>query len=291
MEISTLSIAPRFEIKDDRFDVGNLANYELYIQLSSDRLRFAVLDASNQTFLWLEDYHIYTPFKESQFIESLKTIYKEHPFLAANFWKSISLSVNSPYFTLIPNTYYNSEDAQKILNFAAGKVVVENEQVFEYKHSKFELVNLFAFDKVWSSWIKEMYPARKIAPVHIVSTLIEGISREKDFSGVHLYFEGNDIFIIYFKETKLYFCNKFYYRTPQDLLYYILFVVNELNLPEDIRITFYGEITSFAENFLEISKYLPNLHFANSPNGLKFSQYFDEVPEHRYYSLFSMGYL
>lgn len=287
MEISTLSIAPRFEIKDDRFDVANLASYELYIELSGDRLRFTVFNSINQTFIWLEDYHIYTPFKESQFVEGLKRVYKEHAFLSANFWKSITFSINSPYFTLVPSAYFTEENASKILDFAVGKSLSDSSEIIDYPHAKFEFVNVFSIDKSWFSWINDAYPSRKVTLVHTISTLIEGITREREFNGLHLYFEGIDISIIYFKDKKLQYCNRFQYRTTQDLLYYILFVINELNMPDDVKITFYGEITSFSENFLEISKYLQNLHFASTPNAIKFSMYFDEVPEHRYYSLFS----
>jgi hypothetical protein len=291
METLNVSISPSFEIKDDRFDANQIADSHLLIEVGRDRFRFAIHHATNNMIMWLEDYQIFSLLTENQLIKTLKTIYKEHPYLTANYWRTIRLTVSSPNFTFLPEEYYHPDETIKYLQFSAGKVLTDTESIYEFKHNKFAAVNIFSIEKELISWFKEMYPAKKITPIHTLSTLIEGIVQEKNLNSLHLFFEDNQVSIIYFKDNKLQFCNRFAYRTSQDLVYHVLFVMNELNLQTDTQTIFYGEVTSFSESYTVLSNSLKNISFANNPSKIKFSQYFDELPEHRYFSLFSSFYL
>ena len=291
METLAINISPSFEIKDDRFDTNQIAESHLLIEVSRDRFRFAVHHSEHDVIMWLEDYHIFSLLAENQLLKSLKTIYQKHNFLSANYWKTIRLTINATNFTLIPDEYYEADEAAKYLSFAAGKNLLEREQIFGFKHSRFGAVSIFGVEKELIGWFREMYPARKITPVPVLGSLIEGIVQDRNNNGLHLYFEDHYISILYFKEAKLHFCNRFQFRTSQDMVYHVLFVMNELSLPIEIPVTFYGEITSFSEGYTKLNESLKNIKFALNPTKLRFSQYFDDLPEHRYYTLFSSYYL
>lgn len=285
-----MNISPNFEIKDDRFDVSQIADCHLLIEVGRDRFRFAVFNTIHNVFQWLEDYHVISILNENQALKAIKNIYQNHHFLAANYWKTIRVSIQSNYFTLIPEEIYQSDDALKYLQFASGKILTDTEQIFDYRHSRFGAVNVFGVEKEIYNWFKDMYPAKKITPTPVIGTLIEGILNGKKVNGFHLYFEENYISMIYFKDNKLFFCNRFFYLTAQDLVYHVLFVMNELGIEHDKPVIFYGEITSFSDTYELLSRSLTNIIFASNPINLSFSQYFDELPEHRYYSLFSAIY-
>jgi hypothetical protein len=67
--------------------------------------------------------------------------------------------------------------------------------------------------------------------------------------------------------------------------------MNELGLPVTTSTMFYGEITSFSDRYIQLRQSLSNVKFALNPTKIRFSQYFDDLPEHRYYTLFSSFYL
>ncbi len=291
MENPVINISPSFEIKDDRFDTNEIAECHLLIEISRDRFRFAVHNGLHEVIMWLEDYHVFSMLHENQLLKTLTNIYQQHPFLAANYWKTIRLSVNINHFTLIPDEYYEADEATKYLNFAAGKIVSESEQIFDFKHSRFGMVCVFGVEKEIIGWFKEMYPARKIEPIPVLGSLIEGIVQDKKNADLHLYFEDYAVTIIYFKDAKLHFCNRFQFRTSQDMVYHVLFVMNELGLQTDMPVTFYGEITTFSDRYVQLSQSLTDIRFALNPKKIRFSQYFDDLPEHRYYTLFSSFYL
>jgi hypothetical protein len=291
LETLATNISPSFEIKDDRFDSNKIAESHLLIEVSRDRFRFAIHHSEHDIIMWLEDYHIFSLLNENQLLKTLKNIYQQHPFLSANYWKTIRLAVNANNFTLIPDEYYEANEAAKYLNFAAGKNLSEKEQIFDFKHSRFGAVSIFGVEKELINWFKEMYPARKITPVPVLASIMEGIVQDRNNNGLHLYFEDNYISILYFKEAKLNFCNRFQFRTSHDMVYHVLFVMNELGLQTTMPVTFYGEITSFSEGYVQLSESLKDIRFALNPTKIRFSQYFDDLPEHRYYTLFSSYYL
>ena len=291
LETLTINISPSFEIKDDRFDTNQISESHLLIEVSRDRFRFAVHHAEHDVVMWLEDYHIFSLLTENQLIKSLKTIYQQHVFLSANYWKTIRLTVHANHFTLIPDEYYEADEAAKYLNFAAGKNLSEREHIFDFKHSRFGAVSIFGVEKELISWFREMYPARQITPVPVLGSLMEGIVQDRNNNGLHLYFEDHYVSVLYFKDAKLHFCNRFQFRTSQDMVYHVLFVMNELSLQTEMPVTFYGEITTFSEGYVQLSKSLSNIKFALNPTKLRFSQYFEDLPEHRYYTLFSSYYL
>lgn len=284
------SIQPIFEVKDDRFEIGQIASCHLLIEVSKDRFRFAVFHSKNDMFMWLEDYQIITVMNENQLLETLELIYDKHHFLAANYWKSVSLSVNSNYFTFIPEEIFQRDDASKYLNFAAGNQLNEAHFIYDFKHASLGAFNVFGVDKKLINWFKEMYTVKKITPVHLISTLVACIRQLPKPDGVHVHVEEGNLIVVCYKDHALQFCNRFNYRTPQDAAFHLLFVINQLSLTVTTPVTLYGEVTTFSEFYSLVSKNMASVLFGKMPENLKFSYFFDDMPEHRYCSLFSILY-
>ena len=62
-------------------------------------------------------------------------------------------------------------------------------------------------------------------------------------------------------------------------------------LPETANVVLYGEITPFAESYASLSRFLPHLSFGHTPPGLSLASEFDDLPDHRYLSLYGLGLL
>jgi hypothetical protein len=290
VEESLQAILPIFEVKDDRFEVGQIANCHLLIEVGKERFRFAIQHEKNDMFMWMEDYQIMSVLNENQLLQTLQRIYDQHHFLAANYWKSVSLSINSNYFTFIPEEIFRREDSSKYINFAAGSQINEDHYIYDFKHQTINAFNVFGVEKKLINWFKEMYTVKKITPVHLISTLIECIRQLPSPDGMHVHFEEESLIVVYSKYNALQFCNRFNYRTPQDAAYHVLFVINQLSLNTTTPLTLYGEITPFSEAYALIFKTMTSISFGAMPENLNFSYFFQDMPEHRYCSLFSMLY-
>jgi hypothetical protein len=291
VENTEKNISPSYIIKDDRFDTTLISEYHLCIEIKSDHFRFAVFSEPSQTFMWLEDYQTTLLWGQDKFTHFIKEIIKDHAFLGANYWRSIQIITHSDAFTMVPTDLFQPNDMAKYITFVTGKVPSPLEQILEYSYTTFRAHTVFSVESNLTSWIKSTYQSRAITPIHLSSIWIEGVLRQANPDGFHIYFEGDAVILLYIKEGKVTYCNRFIYRTADDLVYYVLFVMHVLSIDADAVILFYGEITTFADNYVMLAKSLPNIQFASSPTNVKFSQYFYEIPEHRYFALFSLKYL
>jgi len=94
--------------------------------------------------------------------------------------------------------------------------------------------------------------------------------------------------IIVTEGKKLLLCNSFEYKSPEDALYYILFVCEQLNLePQEIQTAVFGEIENQSAVYHLLQKYLKNIYTGEPPSSLKFTYGFEKLPSHFYFAAFS----
>ena len=85
---------------------------------------------------------------------------------------------------------------------------------------------------------------------------------------------GRDHFeIVVIENGQLMFYNSFVYQTKEDLIYFILFTVEQLKLdPETIPITLIGDLTKDDERYEIIYKYIRFVDFIGPFHGYKFEE-------------------
>ena len=71
------------KIKDDSFNVDNLSNYNLFLQVSNTRFRLCITDIERNRCLLLEDYKLESIHFPEQLIAQLELLYDDHYVLKA----------------------------------------------------------------------------------------------------------------------------------------------------------------------------------------------------------------
>jgi hypothetical protein len=276
------------KVVDDTFEVDHLHEYTLSMQISSTFFRFCVVDGTKNRCLMMEDFQFEKNLPPTQIVEQLEAIFDENAVLKAGFWQKIKLSVKNIKFSLIPTALFSEENAKKLLDLNCD--FKEDEDVFFYKHRANDTVNIFAAERIIISWFKKMYPNKQIDIIHHTSLLIEGILKDQnkvENRCLYVSVENGIVTALLKKGQTLEFCNNFHFKTPNDLVYFILFIYQELDLnPEQIPIVLMGDITQQSESFTKLYKYIRHIHFGERPNNLRFGYKFDEVNDHSYYDLF-----
>ena len=75
-----------------------------------------------------------------------------------------------------------------------------------------------------------------------------------------LYFGNHHFTMVITANGGLKFCNRFDYKTAQDLVYYVLFTMSELGIePDEIILRLYGNIKEQTEDFDLLNQYLTNV--------------------------------
>ena len=94
--------------------------------------------------------------------------------------------------------------------------------------------------------------------------------------------------IIVNKGKSLLFYNSFEIHTPEEFVYYILFVCEQLHLnPETLKVTFSGQIELTDTAYVLSSKYIRYTELIDRPENYTYAEEFNEVPAHNYFHLFS----
>ena len=267
---------------------GQAEKSVLCLELAPQRLRLTLLDPQRRM-VWLDEFTQPSLLNEPLLTDQLPPLFSQHPLLSYERFEAILVSVSSPAFTLIPSTLYRKEYATSYLSLMRGYPQPPTEQVFGYAHNE-GFVGVFSLERTLTEFMGEQYPLQPVTYVHQNSALIQA-TRASDRQmlspkNLFLFFEDEYVTLIFREGHALRYCNRFGVKNAQDLTYYVLYVLDELQThPSDCQPVVYGEITPFAEGYIALRRFLPNLTIGAMPPGLNLSNDLIELPEHRFLSL------
>ena len=190
------------------------------------------------------------------------------------FLKTYSKNSNSP--DLIKLIYYNNQsslvpkelfDEKNSLNYLKYNNKI-NFDDFAANDSLIndEIINVYIPYVKINNYIFEKFNSFKY--YHYSTLLIEEFRKRINSSFNELVFLNiNDKFIdlIYFKKNKLNFYNSFNYKSNEDILYYLLFSLDQLSLDKEKKlISCYGKITLDSELYELLYSYIKNIEIQES---------------------------
>ncbi|PRY37077.1 uncharacterized protein DUF3822 [Spirosoma oryzae] len=283
---------PTISIRSDQFGPEHSARAVLCLEAGHDRFRFMAMDGQGRG-QWLEDYAFPSLLTERAPTDLLTDIFRDHPLLTAGPWHEIRISINTPSFTLVPQPLYRKEYAGSYLALMRGNELPAYEFAQAYRHESEGFLSVFSLSHALADFFSEAYPLQPMTFVHQAGALLEATAalskQASDESPVYLYFEDEFVTVISRAGGKLTYCNRFGYKNAQDLTYYVLYILTELSInPETVVVMLYGEITPFAEQYTELSRFLAHLRFGTYPTALTLSDDFSDLPDHRYLSLYGL---
>lgn len=278
------------KIQDDTFEIDHLHEYILSVQVGSSQFRFCVTDSQRNRCMLIEDYKCAYSLEADEIVEQLDLLFDDHVLLQAGFWKSVKLSIKNLKFSLVPNSLFSDKHTSDFLNLSNN--CTEEEEIHYFKHGKNDSVNIFAAEKKLVNWFKNRYSSRPVDVIHHTSTLIEGVLQQyskADKQRIYVSVSDDILTVVVKKGSELLFCNNFKFKTPNDFIYFVLFVYDGLELNvESIPVVLMGDISRNSEIFNKLYKYIRHIHFGEKPGSLKFSYKFDEIHDHLYFDLYNM---
>ena len=288
-------MSPIVAIRQDSFDSAQTEQSVLCVEVGKEHLRFAYLDAKKRL-SWLEDFSFPSLLIERSLADNLPAIFQDHPILSAGPWQQVLVTVNSPAFTLIPTPLFRKEYATSYMTLMRGSALPPHEYAHFFEQPNDNFVSVFNVEHRLANYLAGVYPLQNTTFVHQTSAIIRASAaveqRLVSTQNLLLYFEDEFVTIILRSNHALRYCNRFGFKNPQDLMYYILYVLEELRLePYSVNILLYGEITPFSDSYTSLSEFLPHMMFGQTPAGMRFNGDFDDLPEHRYLSLYGLSLL
>lgn len=263
-------------------------NYRLSIQLSLDGLSFCVLDTRQNKYSAIEVYNfqdISAPLVLNNVLNDL---------IAANDWLKLTyqetrIIFEYPKSTIIPLPLFYENHAEDYLHF--NHYIDFGDKIRFDKLPNLDAVNIFAVPEIILQTLQKSFPGAHIH--HFTSPLIENLiilNKNQDEDIVifaHVRKSWFDLLVLSGK--KLIFINSFKYKTKEDFVYFLAFVMEQLNInPEKTCLTLVGDINKISSLFELAFKYVRNVKFGKRTPDYGYSYVFDEFPEHFFFNLLNL---
>ncbi len=257
---------PIIQIVDKSFNNDFLSQYHLSIELSKKTLSYCIIDTKK-----LRCHLLHSVNYNKQ--EDLSNLLSNDMYITKEFYsKSISLS-NFPN-TLVPTELYNQKDNNKIFELNHGKAEV----ILIDDLNDYQIKNIYSIPESLNQTINNLIPNINIKSQTTI--LIDYIlSKNYNTEKLTLYIKDNYVNILITYNNQLIFQNKFKFSTKEDLLFYSLFCIQEMNLsPEKIDTEIYGNISK--SEFQILYEYIRNIKYGNKLKDISFSNEFHKIEEH-----------
>jgi len=269
-------------VRDETFDPTNPGAYNLYLLTGPGRLCLAVADVERRKFVALEEYALPPA--------GLPAVADTHEFMALRGWNAVRMAVTGRAFTLLPAPLFRPGDEAAALRL--HHAITPFETVRHTAHPGLELVNVFAADTVPADWLAAHHGAAGRL-LHHTSALLAGLVNQRGATAPRrLYLNpGRQELTLVVMGQHLEYCNVFPCTTAEDVVYYTILVMQELNLdPDQDEVTVWGELMPDSAVFSLLRTYVRNVRFGSRPDNVQYSYRLNDVFEYRYFDLFSLHF-
>ncbi len=288
-------ILPAVNRIDALFKEIDLANYYLSMQIGEKSFSYCILDSVNNKYIGVGELRL--PITKGPgeqeirlpFESFLAKVLTALPVLKKKF-KSSKVIWEGNKSTLVPERLFEKGEQHKILSFNVP--LDPQEKVFHDLLPDFHIVNVYAIPEKAKEIIARTFGVNHLP--HLSSVLIESIYQnyheELVRPKVFLHVRETHFDLVVMDQFKLYFANTFEFRRPEDLVYFVIFSLEQLGFSqEQAEVVLMGKITRNTPLYNLVFKYLRRVEFARRNPGCEYSFVFNEIPQHAYFPLLNLN--
>ena len=270
------------DFTDKQFQPNNSSACHLLIHLDSDSYSYAIVDKEqNRLSVLFKKYFPQSPDTFSAF-NRLEILRAENENVNLDFGK-VKISVETKAFTFIPEELYASADLPKYGKFIGVEpsVVLLNSDI-----RPLGIKAIAAVEPNLANDLKVTFSDPLI--VSQANPFIAGIYQLQAQGELFLNFNHDSFEAAVFRKGTLELYNIFETSNNDEFNYYILNLINQLELDRNFPVVLSGEIDSGNERYLRLQKYFEQLTFADASllaNGREVDKQF---ALHRVFSLLSL---
>ena len=279
---------------DPQFVTTQGYNYRLSVLLCQDGFSFLVTHAISQKVLKLASYKLdHTgiqpddtggwPISGNEYFEELKRI----DFTQIT-WHRVDIAIASQKITIAPHTFM--VDGNELNIISAAYPVSPAEQVITEPVFDLGPVTGILIPHYIPDFCTAIFPGSFLR--NAAAVFVKGVLRKHSqliarqvFINIHYgFFE-----ITVIQGLRLLYLNAFRYLSPSDVLYYVIFVLEQLGfVPSEEKVTLMGDITANSTIFLQLKMYCGSLNFIAKPLELEYSDAFTGIAMHTYFTLLNI---
>lgn len=198
-------------------------------------------------------------------------------------YQEIKLAFFTENYISVPNALFNENDLGIHTQFF---IAPHTNNLYTQKQDHFEFVNLFTLGKIADETSLNYFADGKkyIAHAGLVK-IAENIKK----NALIIDFSNHGLQVIYVANEKLVFQQNYQISTTEELNYFLLLMMDELNIDcENTKILLCGIIHQEDNNYHCLQKYFSNISFLTLENELDL-EVINDLPFHYYSSLLALS--
>ena len=166
----------------------------------------------------------------------------------------ISAVADFPKFSLVPESMYRKGMGPELLSYTSH--LQGKEQIFTDQWSAAQAVLVYSLPGAWVEWFHKTFGNGRFRHQGTaLQKLYQNFSREGSFVSLHVADQRADLFIAHQGQVLLY--NQFPFQVEEDILYYLLFALEQYRLlPTELHLFLSGKSHRGEKLFLLLERYL-----------------------------------
>lgn len=257
----------------------NSQDTDLCICINSSGFYFSLID-NNYNLKALGEFKLDLSSGITSVMSEMKACFNSIDIRLFNF-NSIRVIVQASKNVFVPYKLYDNTKTKEYIRTVA--LLNGSDAVLESISEKLDAVLVFATQMYQHSGIKILMPKAKFVPQHqVMAEYGFDISKLSNNTAV-LYKRGNSFDLVVFKGMTFTFSNSFDYVTDSDMIYHILFALEQLKIDtSEINLLITGDEFSFEEK-QTLRKYIKDVSYANPMENIRVGLEFDNFDLQKYF--------
>ncbi len=279
-------IIEKISLTDETFDKFLSESYYLSIQIRLDGFSFCVFDPIINTFIAFKELIISNSIAIAQQLEEIAA---NESILGLKYKKTFII-VGNQYSTLVPSALFKDEKKDELLWLACRNTSNSTYKVLSNKLKMADAVNVFAINTELYSNVKQLFESPIIlhfSTPFIEESLVTDQINELN-SVVHLHISSNEFWIVVTSARELILANRFSFSSNQDLLYYILYIFEQLKLSASQTAVFAnGNVNKSSSEFLFLKPFIKQLTVQETNRNFQLSSKLKNMQLNQFSGLFN----
>ena len=273
---------------DETFDLNQTKSYHISIQAGLNGYTFSVLDPARSKYILLRHFAFRGTMTPSLLEDKIIEIQNNDEFLTREY-KSVLFSYQSPKYTLIPGPLFKKDNLKTYFEF--NHYLEDLDEIHYNRLKGTDAYNIFAIPAELSGIVQRSFGNvnffNHTTPLVENGLVNHGGRSSQKVAIANIYGNYTDIAVI--QGDKLLLCNTFPWKNEEDLVYFILYIYEELKLNgEETPLVISGEMLKNSTVYDMLRSYIRKTGFERRNTRFNYSYTFNDVDIHWFTNLFNL---
>ncbi len=270
---------------DESFKPGFINKNFLTIEISNNFLSYCILDTSKYQYRLIESFVFEENYNNEALPSKFEEIVTSNEYLLSDF-ERVTLLYTSQHNVLMPSELFFEKEKDKYLEFNYNKP--GNQTTCYEKLHNLQAYSIYTIPNKLKQKFDEYFKTYRLR--HFSSVLIESILydiKNNDLKAdIIINIQTGNFEIIILDGSKLLFYNSFKYKTWEDIMYYLFFVMEQFEIiSEEKNIILTGKVSIESEIYSNLTPYFKNVDLGARGDLFKYHEIFDNIPHNYFYNL------